>query len=213
MKNKPLYFFHLLFSVTFLIVSLTISIRDILLPGRFSIGNFFLFTFPACLVPFIIPLALFYWKIESSLNIKYLPLRINFANIVITIILFLFDTAYPDLAFQFHFGEYVNAVDFVQQGKQKIDEYGYASLPEEYESLSSKGVIYITFENEVTTIYFADGADNSDALSWGYLYRSDSSTPTEEGGCVEWRSIQPPKANWYYCDINSEWAGFIFGNR
>lgn len=209
MRNKPSYIFHLLFSIIFLVATIIISVKDIFSPGRFSIGNFFLFTCPACLVPLLIPLSLLYWKVDGAPRAKYLPSVLNAVNITIAFVLYGFDTLYPDVAFQLHFQKYTDAVNFVQQSQPEIDKYGYATLPEIYNNLSMNGIIYIDRENNKTSIYFADGADNFDGLSWGYLYRSDGNTPLPENACALWRKLKPPVDNWYYCDANSKWGGFI----
>jgi hypothetical protein len=205
--NKPPYYFHLLFSITFIVTTTANGVYNIFVPGRFLNGNIFWFTCPACFVPFTIPLVIFYWEEISSKRTKSLPLRINAINIAIALILFSIDRTYPDIAFHLNFQSYSDAVMSIQKDEMKLNEY--IKLPEKYENLSKNDIVRIEVENSITSIYFADGADNFDGLSWGYLYQSAGSKPTEESGCVIWRNIQPAKENWYYCDVSNKWGGFI----
>jgi hypothetical protein len=66
-------------------------------------------------------------------------------------------------------------------------------------------LVYVSKKSDKEIIYFEDGSDNFDLISWGYAHSSDGNPPIDE--CVSWRNIVPPTPTWYYCDTH-RWVGF-----
>jgi hypothetical protein len=95
----------------------------------------------------------------------------------------------------------MKAVKLAEAGDLQADNDGLATLPPEYRNLSVTGEVYLTREANYTSVYFMDGQDEFDSISWGYVYQSNGN-PSDPEECGSWREIRPHYQNWYYCETH-----------
>jgi hypothetical protein len=203
MIRKILFVIHFAISILLLAIGCGSSIIDIFSVGKSSIGNYFWFTCPSC---FAIPIAILsvgYLLKKPRPSIYSLPLIINAFTIIVTMLLFSLDNAYPDIAFQRYFTSYDEVITSVETKEFALMGTGFVSLPEKYREIFKNGVFYSHTDQGTHIFYFEDGNDNLDDISWGYLYQSDGSQPSKADHCYTWRELVPPKPNWVYCKAHA----------
>jgi hypothetical protein len=177
------------------------------LVGKYSTGNFFLFTCPACFAIPIAFLSIGYLLRKPRPKVFYLPILINMVTIVVGIILYQFEIRFPDYAFQQHYSSYVDVIKLVESKQMEVKDKDIVLLPEKESKIFRHSVVYSITGQGIISIYFEDGYDNFDNYSWGYIYRSDGNQPSDSDQCFRWRNIIPPRPNWYYCEFH-KFVGF-----
>ena len=197
MINKRSFITHVLISAGFGIVLLTSTVRDI-----YSVGTYYFwlicYSCPAIVLMGLLFSSLAFMRGEFETKAKYLPFTINL-GIVIASLFLISIASNKDVGFQWHYQEYMKAVKLVEAGGLQADNDGFAKLPPEYRNLSVTGEIYLTRDANYTSVFFMDGQDEFDSISWGYLYQSDGN-PSDPKECGSWREIRPHHQNWYYCE-------------
>jgi hypothetical protein len=212
MSRKIIFVIHLTVSIFILIIAIALMVNDIFSVGKFSVGNYFLFTCPSC---FAIPIAFLsggYLLRKPRPRLFYLPILINLVTIIVGLFLYQFENSYPDFAFQQQYPRYEEVVKLVESDQLEVTDEGIVRLREKDSEMFQNNVVYSITNQGTKTIYFEEGYDNSDLFSWGYIYRSDGNQPSGEDKCSHWRNIVPTTPNWYYCDAHA-FVGLPLNNK
>lgn len=122
---------------------------------------------------------------------------------IVGILLYQLENSYPDLAFQQHYARYEEVVKLVESNQLEVTDEGLVRLREKDSEIFHNNVVYSITDQGTKTIYFEDGYDSFDLLSWGYIYRSDGNQPSNEDKCSHWRNLVPATPNWYFCNAHA----------
>jgi hypothetical protein len=187
-----------------LLISFTIfTIKDF-----HTVGNSYFFL--CCYsLPFIFSIILIFLSIpllsQISSIIRFLPIAVNIATLIIGFGLFKYYDHNPDKGFHYLFKDYSEAARQIENGKLQGDNDGFVQLPDNLKDVSITGDAYIIRKENLTVIYFMYDRETFDGFSWGYLYRSDGSDPPKMNDarpldCYKARQIIPPTPKWFYCE-------------
>ena len=144
--------------------------------------------------------SLLYLVLQASCGLKLaaVPLIINVGTLLI--VRFVpFDGLWQEMRFQWHWADYNNVVQLVENGSLQPDEQGYALLPHRYRSLVRDGdAVRINTDDDVTRIFFYTKRQSPQSFS-GYLYRSDNNPPQPGDFDGRWRYVAQKRPHWFYC--------------
>lgn len=204
--RKFLYFVHLILAASLLIFSVYWMSKDIVSIGKLSVGSMLCFSFPA---PLIIPLALLsfgYLQQGPRSFCKFIPLILSAAAILAAIILYSYEKTHPDFAFLRDLSKNEHVVDSINRGEIEINQAGLGPLPEGSLQYFAASMVYVTETPARKILFFEEGSDSFDYISWGYLHTSDGNPPVDD--CGSWRELVPPTPNWFFCDSH-RWIGLL----
>jgi hypothetical protein len=199
MKNKIFFGIHL-----FLSLYLLIGWGNYVLNQFLKIGISKLIVYPFFLGLFLIPLS-FSYQFKRAPALRYLPLGINLLTLLIGVGLLGVDSGGgSDVRFNWFYKDYSTAVALIESNQIAIKPNHFAPLPENLTHISLTGYVYVTQNENLTTIYFIDNVENLDGFSSGYLYRSDGNPPPtpdkpSQERCKKWRAINSSTPKWFYC--------------
>jgi hypothetical protein len=202
--KQHLFILHLIFVCILSAISVYWMVSDIFSMGKSSIGSPFYFTCPA---PLIIPLAflsLGYLRQGPCSFYYFIPLILSVAAVLAAIILYSYENTHPDFAFIRSLSQYEDVVDSVNRGEIEINRDGLGALPDESQKDFTASMVAVSETSGRKTIYFQEGSDSFDSISWGYIHTSDGNPPGDD--CTDWRELVPPTPNWYFCDAH-RWIG------
>ncbi|MCA9961745.1 MAG: hypothetical protein R3E31_04720 [Chloroflexota bacterium] len=144
--------------------------------------------------------SLLYLAVRASdgVSTAVLPLFINLSTFII-ISFVPFAALWQEFRFNWHWQEYAQVAELVENGDLQPDVAGFAQLPWRYRHLSADGgTIMIDRQSGVTRVFFFTRRVSSWNFA-GYMYRADSNPPQsgEFGG--RWRQVVQKRPLWFYC--------------
>ena len=128
----------------------------------------------------------------------FAPLAINITTLLTVTFVPLHSLAL-DLQFAVDLPRYSQVIALIEESAISPDEWGRASLPERYESLSrGGGDIIIERAEDHLYVFFYTYRGILDNFS-GFMYRSDGSAPRQYDLGGDWQEIEPLRPNWFFC--------------